>query len=242
MRPKVICHMASSIDGRLIPERWTPLANSDDTRIIDRLHERTAAKFSADGYLMGRASMGDFSSATVGEPSHGGQGPRSAHVARSRTAFLAVVFDPNGKLRYDLNTAGGNHIVSVLAESVCDDYLAHLRDAGVSYVFAGTNGRNLDVALAELSKNFGMETILLEGGGILNGAFLKAGLIDEISLLIYPGIDGLAGVPSIFEYSGSDGELPAAEMVLRHLATVTLEAGFVWLHYAVDRRDAGSLG
>ncbi len=177
MRPKVICHMASSIDGRLIPERWTPLANSDDTRIIDRLHERTAAKFSADGYLMGRASKGDFSSATVGEPSHGGQGPRSAHVARSRTAFLAVVFDPNGKLRYDLNTAGGNHIVSVLAESVCDDYL-----------------------------------------------------------------DGLAGVPSIFEYSGSDGELPAAEMVLRHLATVTLEAGFVWLHYAVDRRDAGSLG
>jgi 5-amino-6-(5-phosphoribosylamino)uracil reductase len=40
-----------------------------------------------------------------------------------------------------------------------------------------------------------------------------------MSVLIYPGIDGLAGVPSIFEYSGEDGELLAAGQPLRHLAT-----------------------
>ncbi len=35
-----------------------------------------------------------------------------------------------------------------------------------------------------------------------NGAFLKAGLIDEISVLIHPAVDGLAGVQTIFEYQG----------------------------------------
>lgn len=235
MRPKIICHMVSSIDGRLLAERWTPVAESKESRIISRLYESTAAAFNADGFLMGRNSMGDFSSATVGEPSRGGKGPRPAYVAPSRTPFLAVVFDPGGKLRYDLNTAGKDHIVTVLGEAVSDDYLAELRRAGISYVLAGPDGRDLSMALSALGEHFGMKTILLEGGGILNGAFLRAGLIDEVSLLIYPGIDGLAGIPSIFEYAGINGEQPADGLVLRHLSTETLEAGFIWLRYSVQQ-------
>ncbi|WP_122523181.1 dihydrofolate reductase family protein [Pannonibacter phragmitetus] len=235
MRPKIICHMVSSIDGRLLPDRWTPLAESSDPHIVSRLYETTAAGFNADGFLMGRVSMGDFSSATVGEPSKGGHGPRAAHIAPSRTPFLAVVFDPNGKLRYDLNTAGKDHIVAVLGQTVSDDYLAQLRKAGVSYVFGGADGRDLDTALAELAEHFGMKTILLGGGGLLNGAFLNAGLIDEVSVLVYPGIDGLAGIPSIFEYSGGHGDQPAAGIVLRLLSTEMLDAGFVWLRYAAER-------
>jgi riboflavin biosynthesis pyrimidine reductase len=34
-----------------------------------------------------------------------------------------------------------------------------------------------------LGEAFAVKTILLEGGGMINGAFLKARLIDEISLL-----------------------------------------------------------
>ena len=49
------------------------------------------------------------------------------------------------------------------------------------------------------------------GGGIINGSFLKAGLIDELSLLIYPGIDGRAGIPAVFEYFSEHGERPAKD-------------------------------
>ena len=85
-----------------------------------------------------------------------------------------------------------------------------------------------------LGETFGLKTLLLEGGARINGSFLKAGLIDEISLLIYPGIDGLAGVPTIFEYAGGEDEQPAAGQSLRHLATETLEGGMVWLYYRVE--------
>nr|WP_256369874.1 dihydrofolate reductase family protein [Microvirga sp. KLBC 81] len=93
-------------------------------------------------------------------------------------------------------------------------------------------------AIETLAESFGVKTLLLEGGGTINGAFLKAGLIDEISVLMYPGIDGLAGVPSIFEYSGEVREKPAAGQSLRHLTTETLEGGMVWLHYRVEARPA----
>ncbi len=81
----------------------------------------------------------------------------------------------------------------------------------------------MEAALETLAKAFGIKTLLLEGGGKINGTFLKAGLIDEVSVLIYPGIDGLAGVPCIFEYVGKSDEKPAEGQSLRHLTTATLD-------------------
>ena len=120
------------------------------------------------------------------------------------------------------------------SESGSDEYLAGLRGDGVSYLFAGPDGHDLHHAMDILGDTFGVESVLLEGSGTINGAFLKAGMIDEISILMYPGIDGLAGVPSIFEYSGQPDERPASGRSLRHLATETLEGGMVWLHYRVQ--------
>lgn len=82
-----------------------------------------------------------------------------------------------------------------------------------------------------LRAEFGIETLSLQGGGIINGAFLKAGLLDELSLLIYPGIDGLSGVPSVFEALGTGGERPAAGQSLELLHADRLECGVVRLHY-----------
>jgi hypothetical protein len=60
-------------------------------------------------------------------------------------------------------------------------------------------------------------------------------LIDEISLLVYPGIDGLSGMPTIFEYAGGEDGQPAVGQTLRHIATETLEGGMVWLRYRVEK-------
>lgn len=76
---------------------------------------------------------------------------------------------------------------------------------------------------------FGVRSISLQGGGIINGTFLAAGLVDELSLVIYPGIDGLSGVPSIFEYLGKPGMKPAAGQTLELKSAERLEKGVVWL-------------
>lgn len=65
---------------------------------------------------------------------------------------------------------------------------------------------------------------------------LRTGLIDELSLVIYPGIDGLATDPSIFEYLGADGTPPASGQALELLSASTLAHGAVWLRYRFHQK------
>jgi len=234
MRPKIICHMVSSIDGRLLVERWTPPAAGIDTGLTHRLYEETAARLGSDGWIVGRKSMQPYATGSVRalRPSPGH--PRETHVAERRGRAVAATIDPHGKLHYGRDNVDGDHIVAIPGETVSDDYLAELHADGVSYLFAGPDRSDLHRAMDVLGDAFGIQTILLEGGGWTNGAFLKQGLIDEISLLVSPAIDGLAGIPSIFNYEGSPGDRPAAGRSLRHLGTETLAGGTAWLRYRVE--------
>jgi riboflavin biosynthesis pyrimidine reductase len=122
----------------------------------------------------------------------------------------------------------------VLSEAILDAYFAELHEDGASYLFAGPDGRDLAKAMVTIGQMFSVESILLERGASINDAFLKAGLLDEISVLIHPAVDGLAGVESIFGYAGDSDERPGAGQALRHFRTETLEGGMVWLHYRVE--------
>ncbi|HEY5205087.1 MAG TPA: dihydrofolate reductase family protein [Roseiarcus sp.] len=69
--------------------------------------------------------------------------------------------------------------------------------------------------MAQLASVFGVKKLLLEGGGKINGAFLKHRLIDEFSTLIYPAVDGVAGAQSIVDYDSANGERPGVGQALR---------------------------
>jgi riboflavin biosynthesis pyrimidine reductase len=238
MRPTIICHMVSSVDGRLIADRWTPPAHGIANGLVLRVYEGVAAQLGAQGWIVGRKTMADL----VKGPFRDGLPAAPAARRVSRETFvavrgmqsLAVVIDPTGKLQYSQAQIASDHIVAVLGEHVPDSYLAALRDTGISYVFAGADGSDLSQALQSLRSYFNVETLLLEGGGIINGAFLAQGLIDELSLLIYPGIDGLSDAPSIFEYHGEPNARPAEGRALRYLGSETLEGGMVWLRYRFE--------
>ena len=246
LRPRIVCHMISSIDGRLLVERWTPPAAGIERTRLDAYYDEIANHYQADGWIAGRISMEKFldgleASAVRPAPRAVAAQDLRTHVADRRGRGLAVAIDPHGRVRYADGDAAGDHVVAVVGEAVPDRYLAELQEAGVSYVLAGPHGTDLAGALQTLRAAFGAETLLLEGGGRTNGAFLEAGLIDEISLLVYPGIDGLSGIPSIFEYVGAAGARPAQGCALRHMATETLDGGVVWLRYSVEAApDAAS--
>jgi riboflavin biosynthesis pyrimidine reductase len=86
--------------------------------------------------------------------------------------------------------------------------------------------------VALLGEHFGIRTLLLEGGGRINGAFLEAGLVDELSLLLVPGIDGRREVPAVF-----DGVNPSRTLaVALELKSVERRPkGALWLRYEVVR-------
>jgi 5-amino-6-(5-phosphoribosylamino)uracil reductase len=160
--------------------------------------------------------------------------PREPHLGQRNGRNLAVAIDPSGRVHYGQDNVGGDHVVAVLGERVSDAYLAELREDGASYIFAGPKGEDLPGAMAQLATVFGVKRLLLEGGGRINGAFLKHRLIDEFSTLIFPAVDGLAGRQSIVDYDGVDGERPGAGRALRLISCETLEGGMVWLRHRVE--------
>ena len=124
----------------------------------------------------------------------------------------------------------------MLTGRVSDAHLAGLRQDGVSYIFAGEHELDLGLALEILNRELGLERLLLEGGGGSNGSFLRAGLIDEISVAICPAVDGSKGAPSIFDSSDHDSGVAAPIRAMTLASSEVLEGGVVWLRYRLQNR------
>jgi riboflavin biosynthesis pyrimidine reductase len=150
----------------------------------------------------------------------------------------AVSVDPRGRLVWSANTIDGDHVIAILGGSVSDDYLAGLREREVSYLLAGADGDDVDLALAleKLAATFGIRTLLLEGGGKINGSMLQAGLVDEVSLLVAPIADGTIGTASVFDVERQPDRQGTAHGGHR-LALVAVERcaeGVLWIRYRVE--------
>jgi riboflavin biosynthesis pyrimidine reductase len=158
-------------------------------------------------------------------------GPQPVFVARRADSY-AISVDTLGKLRWSSGDLDGDHLVCVVSERVPADYLPMLREKGISYVVAGKSSVDLAEAVDQLGEHFGIRTLLLEGGGHINGAFLQAGLIDEVSLLLVPGIDGRHDIPTVFDgvNIASNTAIPLKLKSVEQRANDTL-----WIRYTVVR-------
>ena len=62
MRPKIICHMTSSIDGRLLIDRWLRPDTEAEHALVGSTYDSLGAKLGTEGWMVGRTTMEDFAS------------------------------------------------------------------------------------------------------------------------------------------------------------------------------------
>jgi riboflavin biosynthesis pyrimidine reductase len=227
--------MVASVDGRILHSRWRPR-----TREGGDLFERLHVKLGGDAWLVGRVTGQEFAKANAYDARTDQSHRREPWLARRDAEAYGVVLDAQGKIAWGRSDIGGDPIVVVLSEQVSDAHLAGLRKDGVSYFFAGERELDLASALEFLNRELGVKRLLVEGGGGNNGAFLRAGLIDEISLAVVPAIDGSKGAPSVFDSTDREVEqrAPIEQMSLE--SCEVLEGGAVWLRYRI-RNDRTSV-
>ena len=189
MRPYVICHMTISIDGKVTGS----FLSREECVPATEEYYRLNREIPAEAFACGRVTMEEsftggwypdlskFTNANV---------ERVDYIANQDVTRYAIAFDRKGKLGWKTSKIededpgyGGAHIVEVLCEDVEEAYLAYLQSIGVSYIFAGKSEMNLELALEKMWSNFFINNLLLEGGSEINGAFERAGLIDELSLV-----------------------------------------------------------
>jgi len=77
-------------------------------------------------------------------------------------------------------------------------------DKGVKIIKAGSGKRVDVIKLLPMLKSYGINSILLEGGGNLNWSFIQNNLVDDIRLTIAPWIVGGKDAKSLVEGKGFD--------------------------------------
>jgi riboflavin biosynthesis pyrimidine reductase len=227
-KPFVICHMASSVDGRIIPENW-----GDRLDRFGSVYEDCHNSFDSQAWMVGRVTMEkDFTEGKSPELTKATTRiERKPFKGNASAKSFAVAVDAKGKLGWRENEIDGDHIIAILSESVSDDYLQYLQNKKISYLFAGQESLDFALALSQLYDVFNIQTLMLEGGGGINGSLLNAGLIDEISLLILPIADGTLNSATTFDIADY---LPKKETQdLKLLNIQKLDHGVVWLTYRV---------
>lgn len=155
-------------------------------------------------------------------------GKETVHKATDAAGYT-VVADTRGTLGWSDGTADGRPLLILLSERAGQNYLKHLESKGISYIATGRERIDLARAAEILYSEFGVQRLGVEGGGTVNAGFLAAGLLDEISIILAPGIDARGGMRASF-----DGLPLGTEPVrLKLLSAKSFDDGAVWLRYSL---------
>ena len=197
-RPYVICHMVTSIDGKVTGD----FLNSPSCVKACEIYYEINRNLKSNGFICGRVTMessftgGYYPDLSQYQPVKTDPVPMDFMLDEEyMSGFYAVAFDTNGKLGWKSNRIidpdgdpgyDGAQIIEVLSEKVDRRYLGYLEEMGIPYIFAGEDKIDVEFALFKLKNIVGIDTLLLEGGSIINGAFQRAEVIDELSLVVAP--------------------------------------------------------
>ena len=222
MLPRVILHNEVSLDGRF---DWV-------TPDLGQFYE-LASRWKEDATLAGSETLLSAypEEQLSAEDVEGAQPPEKNP---DDTCPLLVVPDSRGRQRnWHLlrKEPYWRDVVALCSRSTPEAYLDYLSERHVEYIVSGDDRVDLRAALEQLNALYGVELVRVDSGGSLNGALLRAGLVDEVSLLIDPCLVGGTTPRSVFhaaDLNSSDGVI---QLRLVHFEKV--RGDIVWLRYEV---------
>jgi riboflavin-specific deaminase-like protein len=187
-RPYVVVNMVATADGAAaVGDHTAPISNAADRQLFHELRTHV------DAVLVGAGTVRtERYGRLVRDPQR-----RARRVARGLAADpLAIVPSHRLQLTPDLPLLADQHsrVVLLTAGEAALPGCA----AQVSYLRAPPDGQvDLAAMLTRLRAEYGVRSVLCEGGPNLNASLLPAGLIDELFLSIAPTLAGSAGSLSI---------------------------------------------
>lgn len=125
-------------------------------------------------------------------------------------------------------------VLVLISRKTSKEYVRYLKERHVRHVVSGDDRVDLREALIALNEQYGVKTVRTDSGGTLNGALFRAGLVDEVSLLISPDLVGGMSPKSFFRAPDLESPEGVIDLELFHLEK--LKHDVVWLRYRVGRR------
>lgn len=203
--PFVLVNMAMTADGKITTANRM-VTSFGSPRDREHLLELRAT---ADAVMAGARTV---DSASTGM----GPGParfRQRRLKRGLAEYnLRVIVSGSGSVnpRAKIFKHCFSPIIILTTRRAKASRLKQLRALADEVKICGRQEINFRVALRWLRKKWGVRRLLCEGGGELNDALIRAGLVNELHLTICPKIFGGRRAPTIADGHGF-GHLAAAE-------------------------------
>jgi 2,5-diamino-6-(ribosylamino)-4(3H)-pyrimidinone 5'-phosphate reductase len=235
---RVITHNVSSLDGRVgLPgvlllhgdARWSAIASESSTDVW-ALHEPQVVLEGSNSFVAPDAPPAALPPAPAGVDLYTDYLP--SHIIFPDRRFYAVV-DSRGRVRWTRKVGEREeHLMILVSRATPSSYLAFLRNEEIPYLVAGGVRVDLPGVLERLAVRLGVTTVVATGGGLLNGALLRARLVDEVDIDFVAAIIGGAGAPILF-----DGPPLGTEEWPVRLVPIAIEqkaGGGIFVRYAVE--------
>jgi riboflavin biosynthesis pyrimidine reductase len=252
-RPKVVVLNSASVDGKIamspdLPllygdERWEAIEGDDRFNVFEWLKatHHTQATLEGSGSFVRQGEEPDGLAPIEGDFQELYQDflPDRVVKREGHRGWFTVV-DGRGRIRWMYKDGfpdeawRGWHLLVLTCSETPVEYLAYLRREAIPYLVAGKERVDLGQALEKMRSQLGVKSVLSTGGGKLNGALLREGLVDEINIEFLPAVIGGVETPSLF----TSRELRAGEWPVQlRLISIHVQAGDqVWLRYEVEHR------
>ncbi len=180
-RPFVHLKLAVSLDGRISLKQSVSTALSGNEalkRVHDLRHEHDAILVGGNTAFVDQPSLTDRSGRT------------------RRRKLVRVVLDNSLRISFDspLVETSAETPTIVFTNSEDINKIEKLKKAGVAVMESKKGGRDLALVLDQL-KNLDIQSVLIEGGTEVAGAFCDAKLVDKITFLVAPIVIGGSSAP-----------------------------------------------
>ena len=249
-RPRVVVSVVASADGKVALTRDAPLMHQPSSDLWSAMTPRAAdpvpldvlevlkQQYGCNAILEGSGSLVAENEIPEELPTYDGDTaglyqhflPADITGLPSPPHMWFTVVDSRGRVRWTENHENWDVLVLV-AQSTPADYLGYLRRKRICYLVVGEERVDLARGIAAMGTELGVSCVLSNAGGGLNGALLRAGLIDELHLTLAPALIGGLGTPSVMDGPPLAAGQPPTRLQLLSVHTDT--AGSVRLHYAI---------
>ena len=208
--PFVLVNMAMTADGKIATANRR-VASFGSRRDLEHLYELRAT---ADAVMCGARTV-QAGEVTLGP---GGAQHRRARVRQGLAEYpLRILVSGSGSLdpRAPVFRKRFSPIVVLTTGRAARARLERLRAVAAEVVIGGGEQIEWPSALAYLRGHWKVERLLCEGGGELNDALFRAGLVDELHLTICPFVFGGRTAPTLAEGAGVERLADAARLQLK---------------------------
>jgi 2,5-diamino-6-(ribosylamino)-4(3H)-pyrimidinone 5'-phosphate reductase len=211
MLPYVVIHNAVSVDGRM-----------DRLDVDLGLYYSLISTWKEDLTLCGSGTM---LQPGWEEWEHDGTGDPSRP--------LLAVADSRGRFRNWRKAAPSPYWregIALCCRSTPKEHLEYLDQDGIKTIVTGHDRVDLREALELLANEHGVKVIRVDSGGTLNGALLRDGLVDEVSVVVSPQLIGGTSLSSMFRAPDLGVEEVPINAMLMSSRKVK---GHIWLRYRI---------